>query len=127
MNLARLLCLSVIGVLLGSSAATADTRVALVIGNSAYQNAPRLPNPVHDAVDVAASLKRLGFETTLATDLDKDAMEDATIQFARTARNADIALFYYSGHAIQFGGTNYLAPIDTKLYRRGRSAPSGQG
>src|ERR1019366_5238586 len=60
-------------------------------------------------------LKRSGFETILATDLDKTAMDAGTIQFARAARAADVAMFYYSGHALQFGGVNYLAPIDAKL------------
>jgi uncharacterized caspase-like protein len=60
-------------------------------------------------------LKRVGFDTISATDLDKVGMENAIVGFARAARNADIALFYYSGHALQFGGVNYLAPIDTKL------------
>jgi len=95
--------------------ANADTRVALVLGNGAYRNAPRLPNPANDAADVAASLRRAGFDTILATDLDKPAMEAATIQFARAARTADIAMFYYSGHALQFAGVNYLAPTDVKL------------
>jgi hypothetical protein len=95
--------------------ALADTRVALVIGNGAYQNAPRLPNPPNDAADVAAALKRSGFETILATDLDKAGMDEATIRFARAARIADVAMFYYSGHALQFGGVNYLAPVDAKL------------
>jgi Caspase domain len=79
------------------------------------QNAPHLANPVHDADDVAAALKRIGFETILATDLDKDGMDKATIKFAKEARTADVAMFYYSGHALQFGGVNYLAPIDAKL------------
>ena len=93
----------------------AEKRVALVIGNGAYKNAPRLPNPRNDAEDVAAALKRAGFETVVATDLDKAGMEEAEIRFARAARGADVALFYYSGHAMQFGGINYLAPVDTKL------------
>ena len=95
--------------------AFADNRVALVIGNGAYKNAPRLPNPPNDAADVAAALKRSGFETILATDLDKAGMEEATIRFARAARAADVAVFYYSGHALQFGGVNYIAPVDVKL------------
>ena len=95
-----------IAVILGSSAAPsfADTRVALVIGNGAYQHAPRLTNPANDAADVTTALKRSGFETILATDLDKAAMDEVTIRFARAARAADVALFYYSGHALQFGG-----------------------
>jgi phosphate transport system substrate-binding protein len=95
--------------------AFAETRVALVIGNGAYKNAPRLPNPANDANDVATALRRSGFDTILATDLDRNGMEDATFRFARAARTADVALFYYSGHALQFGGVNYLMPVDARL------------
>lgn len=95
--------------------AEAEVRVALVIGNGAYQNVPRLPNPTNDANDVAAALKRDGFDTILATDLDKDQMDEATIKFAKASRTADVAMFYYSGHALQFAGVNYLAPVDAKL------------
>jgi tetratricopeptide (TPR) repeat protein len=95
--------------------ASTETRVALVIGNGAYRNAPRLPNPQNDATDVAAALMRSGFQTIVKTDLDWDGMVDAAIRFSRSARAADVALFYYSGHALQFNGVNYLAPIDAKL------------
>jgi TPR repeat protein/uncharacterized caspase-like protein len=98
-----------------STPCLAETRVALVIGNGAYQNVPRLLNPTNDAADVSAALKRDGFETILSTDLDKTKMEEAIIRFARAARAADVAMFYYSGHALQFGGVNYLAPVDAKL------------
>jgi hypothetical protein len=105
-----------LSLLSGTGAASAgEVRVALVIGNAGYQNAPVLPNPVHDANDVATALRRDGFDTVVATDLTRSAMEDAAIAFARAARTADVALFYYSGHAIQFAGTNYLLPIDSKL------------
>jgi hypothetical protein len=63
--------------------AFADYRVALVIGNGAYTRVPHLPNPVHDAEDVAAALKRSGFEIIFATDLDKAGMDEAMIKFAR--------------------------------------------
>ena len=95
--------------------AFADNRVALVIGNSAYVRVPHLPNPVHDAEDVAAALKRSGFEIIVATDLDKAGMDEAMIKFARAARAADVAMFYYTGHALQFGGINYLVPVDARL------------
>ena len=95
--------------------AFAEKRVALVIGNSAYQHSSRLPNPRNDAEDVAAALTRIGFETILGLDLDRAKMEDATIRFNRAARGADVAVFYYSGHAMQHGGVNYLMPIDAKL------------
>jgi hypothetical protein len=100
---------------LGAKCSFAEVRVALVIGNGAYQNAPQLPNPLNDANDVAAALKREGFDTILATNLTKDGMQDAAIRFARAARAADVAMFYYSGHAVQFAGVNYLAPIDIQL------------
>jgi hypothetical protein len=95
--------------------AFADNRVALVIGNSTYVRVPHLPNPVHDAEDVAAALKRSGFEIIVATDLDKAGMDEAMIKFARAARAADVAMFYYTGHALQFGGINYLVPVDARL------------
>ncbi|MGP0058997.1 MAG: caspase family protein [Beijerinckiaceae bacterium] len=97
------------------SDALADKRVALVIGNGAYAHAEHLSNPPHDAEDVAAALKRSGFETIVGVDLDKAKMDDAAIEFARAARTADVAVFYYSGHAMQFAGVNYLVPVDAKL------------
>ncbi|WP_334403185.1 tripartite tricarboxylate transporter substrate-binding protein [Bradyrhizobium sp. AZCC 2289] len=93
----------------------AETRVALVIGNGAYLNVSRLPNPANDAADVAAALRHSGFDTILAVDLNRSGMDDAVIKFARAARTADVAMFYYSGHALQFGGVNYLAPVDADL------------
>lgn len=95
--------------------ALGENRIALVIGNGAYSRAPHLPNPLNDAQDVAAAVRRAGFETILATDLSKSGMDDALIRFARATRTADVAMFYYSGHAMQFGGNNYLVPIDAKL------------
>jgi hypothetical protein len=93
----------------------ADNRVALVIGNGAYLHVPHLPNPTHDAEDVAAALRRDGFETILGTDLDQVGMQNAAIRFARAARTADVAVFYYSGHAMQYAGVNYLVPVDAEL------------
>jgi TPR repeat protein len=93
----------------------ADNRLALIIGNGAYVHAPHLPNPIHDAQDVAAVLKGMGFETIVGTDLDQNGMQSAAIRFARAARTSDVALFYYSGHAMQYGGINYLIPIDAEL------------
>ncbi|MCL2714573.1 MAG: caspase family protein [Alphaproteobacteria bacterium] len=116
MRLPLLAILASIALLLTPPApARSETRVALVIGNGAYEHAPRLLNPAHDAAAVAAALKRSGFETVTATDLNQTGMENAVIDFARTARSADVALFYYSGHALQSGGANYLVPVDTNL------------
>ena len=112
----RAICLIVVGLMLTvTNDAFAEKRVALVIGNGAYASATQLPNPKNDAEDVAAALRRDGFETIVGIDLDQAKMQDTTIEFARAAREADVALFYYSGHAMQFGGVNYLMPVDAKL------------
>jgi len=107
-------CLSLL--FLSSLEAHADKRIALVIGNGAYKNVPALSNPVNDATDVAAVLKRSGFDVALGLNLDQAAMQEATIRFAREARDADVALFYYSGHALQFAGVNYLVPVDAIVH-----------
>lgn len=69
--------------------AAAETRVAFVIGSSAYQNAPRLPNPSTDAADVAAAPKRSSFETSLVANSDKTGMDKAMVRFARAAHEAE--------------------------------------
>jgi uncharacterized caspase-like protein len=99
-----------------STAVHAEKRIALVIGNGAYIHVPHLPNPSHDAEDVAAALKRTGFETIVGKDIDQTGMQDAAIKFARLARTADVAVFYYSGHAMQYAGVNYLLPVDAQLH-----------
>ena len=95
--------------------ASAEKRVAFVIGNGKYNHAAELPNPKNDANDVSAALKRSGFEVILGIDLDQHAMRETSIRFAKAARDADVAMFYYAGHAIQFNGVNYLIPIDSRL------------
>ncbi len=97
------------------SPAWAEKRTALVIGNAAYRNATALSNPRNDADDVASALNRAGFETIVGFDLDKAGMDGAAIRFARAARDADVAVFYYSGHAMQYAGINYLIPVDARL------------
>src|SRR5689334_16576636 len=98
-----------------SGVALAERRVALVIGNSEYRNEDALPNPARDATAVGQSLERLGFATIVAVDLDKRGMDDAFRRFAHAVRDADVALFYYAGHGMQFQGQNYLMPVDAKL------------
>ena len=65
--------------------------------------------------DVAAALKRSGFEVISGADLAQADMQENEIRFARAATNADVAVFYYSCHAMQFNGVNHLMPIDAKL------------
>lgn len=90
-------------------------RVALVIGNAAYKSMPSLTNPKNDAVDIESTLKSLGFETVMATDLDRLGMNAAVSRFSRIVVGADVAMVYYSGHGMQFNGKNYLLPTDANL------------
>ncbi len=89
-------------------------RLALVIGNSAYQTAP-LKNPVNDAEDMAAVLKDLGFRVILKKDADQRTMEDAVRYFGKQLSNGGTGLFYFAGHGIQMEGRNYLMPIDARI------------
>ncbi len=93
----------------------APKRVALVIGNSAYQHAPALSNPRNDATDFAVALRAFGFKVVEAHDLDKAGMDRAILEFARSLTGADAGLFFYAGHGLQVGAVNYLVPVDAKL------------
>lgn len=95
--------------------AYAASRVALVIGNAAYQNDKVLPNPANDAREVARVLRSLGFEVRQGSDLPLAAMQRQILEFGRAAAGADIALVYYAGHGIEVGGRNYLLPVDARL------------
>jgi tetratricopeptide (TPR) repeat protein len=93
-----------------------DRRIALVIGNSAYENIPALPNPERDATLVGDVLKRTGFESvTVLSNLRKDALTAALRNFATQAENADWAVVYYAGHGMEVGGINYMIPVDARI------------
>ncbi len=95
--------------------ATAEKRVALIVGNSAYVHSNPLANPANDANDVAAALKEVGFEVILGLDLDKRGFDSKVRDFARALDQADVALFFYAGHGLQASGRNYLVPVDAQL------------
>ena len=100
--------------------ALAEKRVALVIGNSAYQNVTRLDNPRNDATLMAETLAGLGFTLIggrAQLDLDKPAMDIAVQNFGRQVQGADVALFYYAGHGVQVSGANYLVPVSANPTR----------
>ena len=98
--------------------ATAEQRLALVIGNSAYESNVPLSNPQNDAQAVAQLLNTAGFEVVMAFDLSRDIMKQTIEEFAaRVAeKGADsAALVYYAGHGLQVDGENFLVPVDAKL------------
>ncbi len=104
----------VMSVAVTTTAASAK-RVALVIGNSAYEHVAELANPKNDAEAVAASLQSLGFEVVSGFDLDRIGLEQAVREFSKASRGAKLTLFYYAGHGLQVGGQNYLIPVDAEL------------
>jgi len=98
--------------------ALAEKRVALVLGNSAYQNVAPLPNPVNDSIKIATTLRDAGFDVVDSRkDLSAADTRRALRDFADRARGADIAVVYYAGHGIEVDGGNYLIPVDARLER----------
>ncbi len=94
----------------------AERRVALVVGNAAYNAASMsLSNPRNDAEDISAVLKELDFRVVTAINATRRDMELKLQEFARLAVDADAALFFYAGHAMQYQGRNFLMPVDAQL------------
>jgi uncharacterized caspase-like protein len=100
------------------SPATAAKRVALVIGNSTYQNVPSLANPANDAAAVTDIFKTAGFDVVESRrDLKNAELRRVLNNFYDSARDADIAVVYYAGHGIEVDGSNYIVPVDAVLER----------
>jgi polyhydroxyalkanoate synthesis regulator phasin len=95
----------------------ADSRVALIIGNSNYANANKLANPANDAADMADHLKKLGFNVFLGLDLNKAGFDAKIRDFSAALEESGTAILFYAGHGLQVGGQNYLVPVDAKLAR----------
>ena len=103
---------------LSAGHAAAEKRVALVIGNSAYEHVARLANPSNDADAVTSTFKQAGFDVVESRrDLKTSEIRRVLRDFADKARDADMAVVYYAGHGIEVDGTNYLIPIDAALER----------
>ncbi len=97
------------------AAASADNRMALVIGNSAYKNSP-LVNPANDATLMTGTLKTAGFKVTKLIDADQKTMKRALLKFSRNLRETGaVGLFYFAGHAVQVRNKNYLIPLGANI------------
>jgi len=94
--------------------ACALERVALIIGNGSYESAP-LANPVNDATDMAASLRKMGFTVILKKNATLEVMEESFEDFGNRLKKGGVGLFFYAGHGIQANGANYLIPIGAKI------------
>jgi len=119
MGVARFAAIIVCGALAvttGITSASAEKRVALVIGNGAYKNASKLPNPTNDAKAISGMLQSAGFDdVALYENLGIRELRQAIKDFSDQVRTADTAVVYYSGHGIEVNGVNYLIPIDAVL------------
>ena len=93
----------------------AERRIALIIGNGAYENVGPLRNPVNDARAMAQSLSRLGFEVLLRENRNEDQVKQDIREWGRMLDANSVALFYYSGHGIQVKGENYVVPVDAAI------------
>ena len=101
-----------------SDAALADKRVALVIGNSTYENAPQLSNPSKDAGAISDMLRNAKFDVVeTVRDANNLDMRRALREFSDKAQNSDMAVVYFAGHGIEVDGQNYLIPTDAVLQR----------
>jgi uncharacterized caspase-like protein len=119
-GLARLMVLAAIVFGFAASVSLAavqpnDKRIALVIGNGAYQNAVRLDNAVFDARAVAESFRKLGFQVVDGYDLDIDQMRAKVSEFSAALSDSKSAVIYYAGHGIAVDEENYLIPTDIVL------------
>lgn len=90
-------------------------RVALVIGNSQYPLIGELKNPEHDAMDIAAALRKLNFKVTVKINIDQEEMETAIAEFGKRIQKDSLGLFYYAGHGVQINGNNYLIPVHSGI------------
>ena len=107
---------AILAMVLAPDAAWAEKRVALVVGNSAYQTVPQLPNPSRDANAVAKMFRDAGFDTVeVQLNVGNLEFKRAIRRFETTADQADIAVVYYAGHGLEIGGINYLIPTDARL------------
>src|SRR5271166_4973219 len=118
MRIASAIVLALCSMWLFCQPALAQKRIALVIGNSAYQRVPQLPNPANDATAMSDMLKAAKFDLVqLKLDVKATDMRRALRDFSDDARDADVAIIYFAGHGVEIEGTNYLIPTDAVLER----------
>jgi Caspase domain len=92
----------------------ANKRVALIIGNSAYDAQP-LKNPVNDARAMADALAECGFEVMMLENANKRRIEEAIRAFGAKLTPNSAGVFYFAGHGVQVAGANYLIPLGAKI------------
>src|SRR6267378_7197775 len=108
----------------GGTGAT-TRRLALVMGNGAYTNAPPLKNPPNDARDMAANLKTLGFDVSSGVNVSQREMKRLIREFGQKLKAGGNGLFYYAGHGVQARGHNYIIPVDADIQSEADVEDSG--
>jgi uncharacterized caspase-like protein len=105
-------------------------RLALVVGNDNYRSLPKLSNAVRDAQSIKRQLEDANFQVTLLTDATREQLDEGVNNFISRIQPKDVVLFYYSGHAVQISGENYLSPTDllaaNEVQARNRSLKAGE-
>ena len=106
----------------------ASPKLALVVGNASYENAPALGNPVNDANDMCAALRRLGFETMDHTNLrDRSGFDSRVKDYVGQLGPNTVGVVYCSGHGVQAGNSNFLIPTQAHITaRRCRVCPDAR-
>ena len=106
--------------MLMSAPAHAAKRVALVIGNNAYRNVPKLQKAVNDARTMGDVLKQLGFRVMVAENQTRQAFSQTLLAFDTSIEPGDTAFFFYAGHGFEIAGQNYLLPTDVPAATEGQ-------
>lgn len=114
MTPARLIASGLLALVATCAGAQAPARVALLIGNAAYADAP-LRNPLNDVREVGASLRTLGFEVTVRENLKLGELREALRRFVLATRSAEVRLVYFAGHGLQMRGRSYLLPVGARI------------
>ena len=104
--------LAIVACILSAGTASAERRVALVMGDDDYRTVRKLDNAVNDARSLEETLKKLGFDVYLEPDRDLRRMRRALDDFREDAKGADVALVFFAGHGVEIAGENRLLPVD---------------
>ena len=118
-TLLPVVAVAILGLQLLALPALAGQRVALVIGNASYAHAPSLANPLNDANDMGAALKRLGFAVTQLPNASEAELRDGLQKFRLAASASEVAVVFYAGHGIEVDKRNFLVPVDARLLSDG--------
>ncbi|MDD5175859.1 MAG: caspase family protein [Sterolibacterium sp.] len=114
-SLSRLFFALILVLLATAAGAAPEKRVALVIGNDRYQDVPRLEKAANDARAVGQQLQQVGFEVLSYSNLSRREMNQAIGQFVDKVAGGGVGVFFYAGHGVQAGGSNFLLPVDIKV------------